>query len=47
MLSKREKATTMNEFYNIPCFNEIAKYLLLLQMRGARLPKNKREMKSQ
>ncbi len=47
VLSKIGKEATMNELYNIPCFNGIPKFLLLLQMTGAALPKNKREMKSQ
>ncbi len=40
------KATTMNELYNIPCFNGMPQVRLLLQKIGAALPENKREMKS-
>ncbi len=35
----------MNEFYNIPSLDGVPQFLLLLQMMGAALPKNKREMK--
>ena len=47
MLSKKGKATTMNEFYNLPCFNGMPQFLLLLQMTEAALPENKREMKTE
>ena len=47
MLSKIVKATTMNQYYNIPCFNGIPQFLLLLQMTRVALSKNKREMKSE
>ncbi len=47
MLSKRGKATTMNEFENVLCFNGKPLFLLLLQITVAALSKNKREMKSE
>ncbi len=47
MLSNREKATTINEFYNKPCLDGMLQFLLLLQMTWAALPKYKREMKSE
>ncbi len=46
-ITKERKATTMNEFDNIPCSDGIPRFLLLLQKTGAALPKNKREMKSE
>ncbi len=47
VLSKIEKESTMNKFYNIPCFNGIPQFLLLAYMTGASLPKKKREISSE
>ncbi len=47
MSSKIGKASFMNELYNIPCFNGIPQFLLLLSMTGAPLSENEREIKSE
>ena len=42
VLSKREKATTMNEFYNIPSLDGMPQFLLFLLMTGMHFLKIKR-----
>ncbi len=47
VLSKKGKATTINELYNIPCLDVMPLFLVFLYMMESALPKNKRQMKSE
>ncbi len=46
MLSKTVKATTINEFYNIPFLYGMPQFFFVLQMTRAALPKNEREIEN-